>query len=58
MLVSALVLGLLVAMALGSIRITVLAAVILLIMFWPTIFNFVGPMIAGGVHFYCRCRSR
>ena len=58
MLVSALVLGLLVAMALGSIRIRLLAAVILLIMFSPTIFNLVGPVIAGGVDLYCRCRSR
>ena len=57
MVVSALVLGLLLAIALGSIRTVLVATALLLCVFYPALLTLVVPAIAGGIYHYCFYRS-
>ena len=53
LLTTALVIGLLVAIALGSTRMVIIAAVLLMCVLFPVALAVVVPAIAGGIYYYC-----
>jgi hypothetical protein len=57
LIVSALVLGLLLAIALGSLRTALVAACALLCIFYPALLTLVVPALAGAIYYHCFYRS-